>query len=54
MYFKQKGAIFILNRKPLKLVDQFTYLDSNISSTESDVNILLAKAWNAIHRLLII
>ena len=26
-----------LNNKPLKLVDQFIYLGSNITSTESDV-----------------
>ena len=28
MCFKQEGAISILNSKPLKLVDQFTYLGS--------------------------
>ena len=38
-----------LNGKPLKLVNQFTYLSSNISSTESDVNI--GKAWMAIDKL---
>ena len=31
---------------PLRLVGQFTYLVSNISSTESDVTIRPAKAWN--------
>ena len=35
--FKQKG--------PLKSVGQFTYLGSNISSTENDANIQLAKMW---------
>ena len=50
--FKQKGAIFILSSKPLELVDQFTYLGSNISSTESNVS--LVKTWNAIGRLSII
>ena len=39
MYFKQEEAITALNDKPLELVDQFTYLGSNISSTEKDVNI---------------
>ena len=34
--------------------NKFTYLGSNISSTESDVNICLAKEWPAINRLLII
>ena len=37
--FKQKGAIFTLCYNPLKLVGQFSYLDSNISSTESDINV---------------
>ena len=37
--------------KSLKLVDKFIYFGSNISSTESDVNIYLAKVWTAINRL---
>ena len=53
MPFKLKGALSTLRGKPLKFVDQFAYLDSNISSTKSDVNICLMKAWNAIDRLLI-
>ena len=40
--------------KTRKLVHQFTYLGSNISSTESDDNIHLAKVWTAISRLSII
>ena len=52
--FKQKTAIYTLNGKLLKLVDQFTYLSSNISFTESDVNIHLTNKWNAIERLSII
>ena len=31
---KQKGAIFTISSKSLELIDQFTYLVSNISSTE--------------------
>ena len=54
MVLKQEGAISTLIGKPLKFVDQFTYLDSNISSTEIDVRIHLAKAWNAINWLSII
>ena len=46
MCFNQDGVIFSLNGKPLKLVDQFIYFDSNISSTESDVNICISKALN--------
>ena len=45
--FKQKGAVSTFCGQPLK----FTYLGNNISSTESDVNIRLAKAWNAINWL---
>ena len=39
---------------PLKLEDLFTYHGSNISSTESDVNIRIGKALTVIDRLLII
>ena len=42
---KQDADIFTPNGKTLKLIDQFTYLGSNISSTESDVNIHIGKAW---------
>ena len=35
-------------------MDQFTYLSSNISSTESDVSMCSTKAWDAIDRLSII
>ena len=44
MCFKQEVAISSLSVKLLKLVDHFKYLSSNISFTESDVNICLAKA----------
>ena len=39
--------ISFLSCKPLKLVDLFTYLSCNMSSTKSDVNISLVKAWNS-------
>ena len=52
--FKQEGAISTLSDYPLKLIDQFTYLGSNISSTESDVNKHLVKVWTIIDRLTII
>ena len=32
-------------------VNQFIYLDNNISSTESDVNICVDKVWTASNRL---
>ena len=44
MCFKQEGAISSLSGEYLKLVDKLTYLGSNVSCTESDVNIHLAKA----------
>ena len=43
MGFKPGGVISTLCGKPPKLVDTFTYLDSNISSTESNVNISIRK-----------
>ena len=49
-----EGAISTITNKPLKTEDQFAYHGSSISSTESDVDIRLAKAWNAIGRLSII
>ena len=51
--FKTKRSPFTL-RKLLKGVDLSTYLGSNISSTENDVNIHFTKVWNAIDRLLIV
>ena len=54
MSSKQKGAISTLSGKSLKLGDHFTYLGSNISSTESDVNIRRAKALTTIERLSIL
>ena len=51
MCFKQLGAISTLNGKPVKFVNRLTYLDSNISSAESNVNINTGKTWTAIGRL---
>ena len=47
MNFKQEEAIFSLSGMPLKLVDKFKYCGSNISSSENDVNLCLAKAYIA-------
>ena len=49
--FNEKGDISTLKCGSLKLEDKFTYLGSCVSSTESDINIPLAKARNAIDRL---
>ena len=43
--------ICLLNSKSPQLAEQFTYLSSNISSTESEVNISISKACSAIDRL---
>ena len=45
MYFNQTGNISTLNGSTLKLVDMFTYLESSVSSTETDIHRRLAKAW---------
>ena len=54
MCFNQTGDISILNGSSLKLIDKFTYLGSSISSTETDINTWLAKAWTGIDRLSVI
>ena len=45
---------FLINGKPLQLVDQFIYLDSNTLSTENDINKRIRKSLTGIDRLLII
>ena len=50
----QSGDISTLNGRSLKHVDKFTYIGSNVSSMENDINSRLAKAWTAIDRLLVI
>ena len=54
MCFNQTGKISILNGSSLKLVDKFTYQESSVSSTETDINTRLAKAWTAINRISVI
>ena len=44
--FKQDEAISILNDKSLKFLDKFTYLGSNISSTEIDIKIRMRNGMN--------
>ena len=52
MCFNQTGEISSLNGGSLKLLDKFTNLGSSVSSTETDINTWLAKAWTPIDRLL--
>ena len=48
--FNQRGDIFTLNGRSLKIVDRFTYLENSVSSTKNDINTRLAKAWTTIDR----
>ena len=54
MCFYQRGNTSTRNGSSLKLVDKFTYLGSSVSSTETDTNTRLAKAWTANDRLVVI
>ena len=54
MSFKQRGDISTKKGGPLKLVDQFTNLRNSISSTETNNNTRLAKAWTALDSLSVI
>ena len=54
MCFNQTGDISTLNSSSLKLVDKFTYQGNSVSSTKTDINTPLAKAWTAIYRLSVI
>ena len=54
MRFIQGDDIPTLNGSSPKLVDKSTYLRSSVSSTETDINTLLAKAWTAIDSLSVI
>ena len=51
MRFNKTGDISTLNGSSLKLVDKFTYPGSSVSSTETDIDTRLTKAWTAINRL---
>ena len=53
MCFSHNGVMSTFNSKLLKIIDLFTYHSSNISSTESDVNICMRNTWTATDRLLI-
>ena len=51
MCFNQTGDISTLNGSSLKPVDKFTYQESSVSSTETDIDKRLARAWTANDRL---
>ena len=54
MCFNQRGNISTLNSSSLKLVNKFTFLGSSVSSTNTDINTWLAKAWTSIDRLSVV
>ena len=54
MCFNQTSGISTLNGSSLKLVDKFTYLGSSVSSTETDIDTRLAKAWTAFDGLSVV
>ena len=54
MCFNPRRVIPTLNGSSLKLVDKFTYQGNSVSSTETDINTRLAKAWTATDRLSVI
>ena len=54
MCINQRCDISTLNGSSLKLEDKFTYLESSVSSTETDIDLRLAKAWLAINRISVI
>ena len=54
MCFNQTCDISTLGGSSQKLVDQFTYLRTSVSSTEKDIDMRLTKTWTAINRLLVI
>ena len=54
MCFNQTDDISTKNGCALKLVDKFTCIGSNVSSTKTDIDTRLAKAWTAIDRLSVV
>ena len=54
MCFNQIGDISTLNSSFLKLVDKFTYPGSSVSTTGTDIDTRLTKAWTAINSLSVI
>ena len=54
MHVLYSGDISTQNGSSLQLVDKFTFLGSSVSSTETDINTRLEKAWTAIDSLSVI
>ena len=54
IWFNQTGDISTLNGSSLELVDKFTYVGSIVSSTNTDIDTQLAKAWTDMDSLSVI
>ena len=54
MCLNQTGDISTWNSSALKLVDNSPYLGSRVSSTETDIDTGLAKAWTALKSLSVV
>ena len=52
--FNQRSDLSTLNGISLKLVNKITFQGNSVSSTETDINMRLAKTWTAIDRLSVI
>ena len=46
-----EGDLNALNGESLKNVDDFLYLGSWIDCCSKDVNVIIGKAWSALHKL---
>ena len=49
--FNQQGTIQTTSGETIKSVESFTYLGSEISSTQNDMKIRIAKAWAALNKM---
>ena len=49
--FDQQGIIQTTSGEPIKAVEPFTYLGSEINSTKQDVKICIAKAWATLNKM---
>ena len=54
MTLNTDGTIKTINQTPLKKVQEFNYLGSNIASSEKDADVRIAKGWAALDKLKII
>ena len=54
MCFNQRSDISTINGSSLKLVDKFTYLGISVSSTETEIDMRLAKTWTVTDSLSVI